>query len=656
MTIRHRRRPAGAPSPRAHAAALALLLGAAGAWSAERVVVELPLPPPSRATPPPEPLAAPLQAPATATPALQGIGLVLGPGESLYDLFTRHGLSQADLVTMVRADRDLERTLRRLRPGQRIHVSATADGRVQRLLVERRGARHVLVERAGGSPFAMRTVDEAEAAALLLIPGVTPQVEADDAAAEAPPRAGLQAPVAGASDTAPVAGTSDTAPAAGDPPPAAARAAAAPPAVTEPETGTEATPAPAPAPEQRTGAAPARAPRARAAAPAPVEERRARQQAAQHAGEPAPDAGALHEVTVRRGDSLYRIFRRLEVPPRDLAQLLDADEAAHRLRSLRPGQGLTLRLGSDNRLDELTVAIDAERTLRALRAGDGFQVDVEHQPLERRVRTASAVIENSLFLAGQRAGLSDRLIMELTEIFGWDVDFALDVRAGDRFSVIFEEHYKDGEKVRDGAILASEFFNRGRSVRAIRYVDENGRSEYFSPDGLSMRKAFLRTPVRFSRISSRFSKGRLHPVLNRMRAHKGVDYAAPPGTPIKATGDGRVIFAGRKGGYGKTVIVQHGSTYTTLYAHMSRLHRRARNGNRVRQGDVIGYVGSTGLATGPHLHYEFRVRGVHKDPLRVKLPKALPIEDRYREDFLRRSRPLVAQLDVLANTSVASSD
>lgn len=361
-------------------------------------------------------------------------------------------------------------------------------------------------------------------------------------------------------------------------------------------------------------------------------------------------------MTVRAGDSLYAIFRRLGVSPQDLAQLLDADKQSRRLRSLRPGQELVMVLGAGRRLESLAIELSEEQTFRATRSGESYSVTVERHPLKRRLTTASAVIESSLFLAGQREGLSDRIIMELTEIFGWDVDFALDVRAGDRFTVIYEELFKNGKKVRDGPILASEFFNRGRSVRAIRYVHDSGRSEYFSPDGLSMRKAFLRTPVNFSRISSRFSRGRLHPVLQRMRAHKGVDYAAPRGTPIKATGDGRVVFAGRKGGYGKTVIVQHGATYTTLYAHMSRLHRRARSGKPVRQGDIIGYVGSTGLATGPHLHYEFRVRGVHADPLRVKLPKALPIEARYKRDFLEKSYSLVTQLDVLANTSLAASN
>jgi murein DD-endopeptidase MepM/ murein hydrolase activator NlpD len=377
---------------------------------------------------------------------------------------------------------------------------------------------------------------------------------------------------------------------------------------------------------------------------------------------PAAPPDAAHsaltttDVTVRRGDSLFRIFRRLDLPPADLAALLDASEDATPLRRLQPGQRLTLGRTADGRLTSLRAVLDETRNLVASRVGDGFNVAIERVPLERRTAHASAQIENSLFLAGQRAGLPDRLLMGLVEIFGWDVDFALDVRGGDRFSVVYEELYKNGRKVRDGPILAAEFVNRGRTLRAVRYSYGDGRAEYFSPDGLSMRKAFLRTPVKFGYVSSRFSRGRMHPVLQRMRAHKGVDYAAPSGTPVKAAGDGRVIYAGRKGGYGKTVVLKHGGTYTTLYAHLSRIHRRARSGRRVQQGDVIGYVGATGLATGPHLHYEFRVRGMHVDPLRVKLPKALPIAAKFKQDFLRVSEPLVAQLDTLARTSLASSD
>jgi murein DD-endopeptidase MepM/ murein hydrolase activator NlpD len=245
--------------------------------------------------------------------------------------------------------------------------------------------------------------------------------------------------------------------------------------------------------------------------------------------------------------------------------------------------------------------------------------------------------------------------MELAGIFGWDVDFALDIRSGDRFTLVYEELFLDGKKQRDGNIIAAEFNNRGKTYRALRYTNDEGVSDYFSPDGKSMRKAFIRTPVDFTRISSRFGKRR-HPTLNKMKNHHGVDYAAPRGTPIKAAGDGKLTFVGRKGGYGKTVKIQHGGKYSTLYAHMSRIKPGMRRGKKVRQGQTIGYVGSTGRSTGPHLHYEFRVNGVHRNPLRVRLPDAAPIHAKYKTDFLDKSRSLVARLDELTQTTIALND
>ena len=218
------------------------------------------------------------------------------------------------------------------------------------------------------------------------------------------------------------------------------------------------------------------------------------------------------------------------------------------------------------------------------------------------------------------------------------------------------KQYKDEEKIGEGPIVAAEFTNRGRRIRAVRYVDSTGRTDYYSPDGRSMRKAFLRTPVNFTRISSRFSFSRRHPILHKMRAHRGVDYAAPRGTAVKAAGEGRVVFAGRKGGYGRTVILRHGSAYTTLYAHLSRFSRGIRTGKRVEQGQIIGYVGSTGLATGPHLHYEFRVRGAHRDPLKVEFPQAAPLARKYMDDFRDKAIPLLSVLEMAARTSIATAE
>ena len=366
----------------------------------------------------------------------------------------------------------------------------------------------------------------------------------------------------------------------------------------------------------------------------------------------APD----HSVTVKRGDSLYLLFKRLGLPQRDLALMTKSKPLAKKLARISPRQEVEFYLDSESRLTRLVHRFDKIRSLHVVRDGDSFTFEEVVEPPDVSIATATGVIDSSLFEAGQRAGLSDNIIMQMAEIFGWDVDFVLDIRAGDSFALIFEEQYKDGKKIGEGPILAAEFTNRGRQIRAVRYVDRSGRIDYFSADGRRMRKAFLRTPVNFTRISSRFSFSRRHPILHKMRAHRGVDYAAPRGTAVKASGDGRVVFAGRKGGYGRTIILRHGSIYTTLYAHLARFSKGVRPGKRVEQGQTIGYVGSTGLATGPHLHYEFRVRGAHRDPLKVKLPEAPPLAKEFMADFREKATPLLAELDLLVRTSIAVAD
>ena len=369
-----------------------------------------------------------------------------------------------------------------------------------------------------------------------------------------------------------------------------------------------------------------------------------------------PASPPAHRVMVNRGDSLYLIFKRLGLPQRDLALMTGSKPLAKKLARLAPGQEFEFHVDAESRLTRLVHRLDGIRSLHVFRSGDTFAFEEVAEPPEVSVASAAGTIDSSLFEAGQRAGLSDNIIMQMAELFGWDVDFALDIRAGDRFALLYEEQRKDGEKIGEGPIIAAEFTNRGRRLRTVRYTDPAGHTDYFSSDGRSMRKAFLRSPVNFTRISSRFSLSRRHPILHKMRAHRGVDYAAPRGTPVRASGDGKVILAGRKGGYGRTIILQHGSTYTTLYAHLSRFSKGIRKGKRVEQGQVIGYVGSTGLATGPHLHYEFRVRGTHHDPLKVKLPPAAPLAEGYMADFREKSKPLLATLDLVGRTSLATAD
>lgn len=367
--------------------------------------------------------------------------------------------------------------------------------------------------------------------------------------------------------------------------------------------------------------------------------------------EPRGDDAAWTHETVKPRDTLSAIFKRAGIFS-ELEAALKAGPAARKLVRIHPGQVVSMRI-VDGRLLELRSELSKLEALRIIRRDDLFHSEIEQRDTETRQAVATGTISHSLFLAGKAAGLSDRLIMELAAIFAWDVDFALDIREGDRFTVLYEETYLEGEKLRDGEIVAAEFINQGERHHAYRHTTTDGRTSYFSADGRDMRKQFIRTPVSIARISSGFNLRRKHPVLNRIRAHKGVDYAAPTGTPIKATGNGRVTFRGKKGGYGNTVIIQHGSTYTTLYAHMSRFARGIKSGSRVQQGQTIGYIGSTGLATGPHLHYEFRVNGQHRNPLTVKLPKSAPLPKNELPQFVAAIKPLQDQLKLFAGENVA---
>jgi len=295
---------------------------------------------------------------------------------------------------------------------------------------------------------------------------------------------------------------------------------------------------------------------------------------------------------------------------------------------------LKLQRDDHNELLELVVERSPIESLVISKTDDSFDSEIVTRKVDVQQAFAQGTITSSLFVDGQNAGLTDAQIMEMAGIFGWDIDFALELREGDSFKLLYEEHFLDGQKLKNGPILAAEFNNDGQVFKAVRYTTPDGNSSYYDPDdGRNKKRAFIRTPVKFARISSGFSNKRFHPKLKKWRAHRGVDYAAPTGTPVKAAGNGKVIFRGVKGGYGNVVILQHGTKYTTLYAHLSKFAKSAKNGRSVSQGQIIGYVGKSGLATGPHLHYEFRVNGVHRNPLTVKLPKADPIDQKYRADF-----------------------
>jgi murein DD-endopeptidase MepM/ murein hydrolase activator NlpD len=348
-------------------------------------------------------------------------------------------------------------------------------------------------------------------------------------------------------------------------------------------------------------------------------------------------------VTIGRNDTLDQVFRGLQLKLSDLAELRSLPDVRKSLDMIRPGDVIQMT-HLNGEIKSLTRRINETATLSVTRPDGVFSANIVENPLETGETTLRGTVDSSLYVAVNEAGGSDRLAVELADVFKYDIDFVNQVQPGDSFIVAHEQQYQDGEFVRDGDILAAEFVNSGKTYRAVRYVGPNGRADYYTPDGRPVRKAFLRYPVDYARISSGFSLARRHPVLNRVRAHKGIDFAAATGTPIKAAGAGRVVSRGRNGGYGNVVVLAHGKGITTLYGHMSRFAKGLSVGDRVAQGQVIGYVGMTGLATGPHVHYEYRVNGVHQNPARVTVPKADPIPASLMADFKAQTAPLLARL------------
>jgi murein DD-endopeptidase MepM/ murein hydrolase activator NlpD len=359
------------------------------------------------------------------------------------------------------------------------------------------------------------------------------------------------------------------------------------------------------------------------------------------------------EVIVSRNDTLDRIFRKLKLDLADLASMRGLPGLKAGLDKLRPGEALKL-LHRDGSLFGLERQLSPSETLTVVRDDAGFRANVLENPLEIHDRTVRGVIDSSLFEAVAAAGAHDQTAFALSEIFGWDIDFVLDIQPGDSFIVTYQEIEQDGVYIKDGPIIAASFVNQGREYRAIRYADPTGAVRYYTPEGRSVYKAFLRAPLQFSRISSRFNLARRHPILNRIRAHKGVDYAAPTGTPVRAAGDGRIIFAGRKGGYGNVIEIDHSRGVVTRYGHLSKFAKGIRVGKRIEQGSLIAFVGMSGLATGPHLHYEYQVNGVFKNPQTIKIQEVKAIDPRLREDFRTRSQPWLASLEIPLGPALVS--
>lgn len=382
-----------------------------------------------------------------------------------------------------------------------------------------------------------------------------------------------------------------------------------------------------------------------------LEELKEKQQQAQL---PEPDEEAAEtkielvtkSVKVKSGDTLSKIFSQLDLGSTLLNKILSDSPEAKQFINLKINQQLDFIFDENDELLEISSQLNNLDSIH-LRKNDTdkfvFNKHTKQTTTEQLV--VSGTIESSLLAATKKAGLPYKLTLDLANIFGFDIDFAQDLRKGDSFTAVFEQNKLDGEVVSSGNILAASFTNKGKTYTAIRYTNKQGYSSYYDISGSSTQKAFIRTPVEFTRISSRFSLGRKHPVLNRIRAHKGVDYAAPTGTPVRATGDGKVIIAGARGGYGNTVIIQHGSKYRTVYAHLHGFAKGIRSGSQVKQGQIIAYVGTTGLSTGPHLHYEFQVNGVHVDPLSHTLPAADPIPKNELALFKQQTAPFVAMLE-----------
>jgi murein DD-endopeptidase MepM/ murein hydrolase activator NlpD len=367
----------------------------------------------------------------------------------------------------------------------------------------------------------------------------------------------------------------------------------------------------------------------------------------------APVQAYWHETRFERGDTFAALLNRLGVDGADIALLLKQHGGSKPFRSLRPGMTVHAQTSDLGQLLELRFMGGESTVLGFARDGERFAVVDEPAELVRRVYLRKGEIRSSLFAAADEVGLPDSVTMQVADVFSGDIDFHRDLRRGDRFTVVYEVVHHQGRPLRSGRVLAAEFVNNRKALRAVWFVDEDGKGGYYAPDGSNLRKAFLRSPLEFSRVTSGFAM-RFHPLLREWRAHNGVDYGAPTGTRVRATADGVVDFAGRQGGYGNLVVLRHYGGITTAYAHLSGFASGVQRGARVAQGDVVGFVGATGWATGPHLHYEFRVNNTHRNPLTVAMPAAEPVAPHRMDAFRAVSGPLATQLEMLAHASLAA--
>lgn len=364
----------------------------------------------------------------------------------------------------------------------------------------------------------------------------------------------------------------------------------------------------------------------------------------------------IREERIQRGDTVAELLSRCDVNSADIQAFLIEAKHAQGLSQLKPGKTVQAQTNKRGDLLSFRYHYGGDTMLIVKKNGDHFKTSEQSLPLDRRVVMKSGQIRSSLFAATDSANMPDAIAMQMTDVFSTDIDFHRDLQRGDKFAVVYEAFYNKGELVKTGHILAAEFINSGKAYQAVFFQDNDGRGGYYTADGNNMRKAFLRSPLEFSRITSGFTTARYHPILQKLRAHKGVDYGAPIGTRVKATADGTVELVSTQRGYGNVIILKHQGKFETVYGHLSAFAHGLRKGQRISQGDVIGYVGKTGMATGPHLHYEFKVSGVQRNPLSIEVPTAFPIAANQKPQFHRMAQPLLANLELLRGTNLAALD
>lgn len=362
------------------------------------------------------------------------------------------------------------------------------------------------------------------------------------------------------------------------------------------------------------------------------------------------------EEKIQKGDTIGSVLTRLQIKDEAAINFLRTGKDARSLYQLKTGKWLKARTNEDGDLLSLGYVNNSGNLFMIDKVGGEYKISERNPITETRVLMKSGEIKSSLFAATDAANLPDNIAIQLADIFSSDIDFYHDLRKGDRFSVIYETSYNAGDPLKTGRVLAAEFINQNKSYEAIYFENSDGKGEYFTREGKNLRKAFLRSPLTFSRISSGFSLARFHPVLRTWRAHRGIDYAAPTGTPVKATADGIVKVIGKQNGYGNVIILQHQGSYNTVYGHLSKFAANLRRSSKVSQGDIIGYVGMTGLVTGPHLHYEFRINGVERNPLKVALPTGLPVPVKDRGSFENIVDAMMQRLNLLRTTNLAKLD